>query len=591
MRRHLGTKVGHPTLKKLAPKLALAPALLLSVGANAFDFELDVLTGSWTTTVGYGVAWQTSASDSRHIGIANGGRAQSVNFDDGHVNFRNNNGTPITRAFTVDSALELNWGNLGMYASGRYLYDSRNDDKNLHPERDVRNEIGEKAELLDAYVSYLFELPNRSLALRVGSQRLNWGEAKTLTHGVLELNPLNASRFRKPGADLREVIEPIPMIFGSLDLTDNLALDAFYQLDWRRTEPDPAGAFFSSNDFAAIGGQFIVAAGGGTIGEPETYGEPTAGQPGGPPADEPADAVVVPRAGDRNPDDDGQWGAKLSYYAAQLNGTEFGLYVANYHSRRPLYSGISTVGGSIPTGRYFSEYPEDIELAGISFNTQGPWGLAVSGEFTYRRGLPLQVDDVELLLPALGITSQASAFPGEGQYIQGFRRFNYTQYALNFIKSLNHENLFAADSMVMLLELGAAHVHNMPSQDELRLSGPGTYCRGGSESTAAGLCLSNKGFPTASAWGYRFAMSWQYNNVFSWLNVKPKMLWVHDVNGTTPDPLVLFVEHRRQITVGAEFELPKGVTVELGYTDYFGGAQQNTLNDRDLFTASAQYTF
>lgn len=564
--------------------LAAASSLVVCSTAQAFEFEFGELTGSFNNTIGFGAAWQTSPSDPQHIGIASGGTANSVNFDDGHKNFRNNNGTPITRAWTLDSSLSASWGPIGAYISGRYLYDSRNDDSNLHSQRDVRNEIGEKAELLDAYISALIELPNRTASIRIGSQRLSWGEAKTLTGGILELNPLNATRFRKPGAQLSEVIEPIPMIFGSIDITDAIGLEAFYQLDWRRTEPDPAGAYHSSNDFAALGGRFIVAAGSGTIGEPETF------DPSGTEFNEAGDAVVVPRAADRNPSDSNQWGTKLTWYAAELNGTEFGLYAANYHSRRPLYSGISTTG-SIPSGRYLSEYPEDIQLAALTFNTEEPWfGMAVSGEFTYRRGMPIQIDDIELLLPALGITSQVGPFPGEGQYVQGFRRFNYTQYALNFIKSFTRTP-FGGEGLVMLFEAGAARVHNFPAFDELRFSGPGSYCRGGNDATAANVCLSNTGFPSASAWGYRAAASWTYNNVLPGLSIKPKLLFIHDVNGTTPDPLALFIEHRRQITAGAEFFYGQALSLEMQYTDYFGGGQTNTLNDRDLFSVSAKYRF
>ncbi len=46
------------------------------------------------------------------------------------------------------------------------------------------------------------------------------------------------------------------------------------------------------------------------------------------------------------------------------------------------------------------EYPEDIQLYGISFNSNiGTW--AWSGEVSYRPNLPLQADDVELLFAAL----------------------------------------------------------------------------------------------------------------------------------------------------------------------------------------------
>ena len=54
------------------------------------------------------------------------------------------------------------------------------------------------------------------------------------------------------------------------------------------------------------------------------------------------------------------------------------------------------------TAHYFTEYPEDIQLFGVSFNTQlGTTGVALQGEVSYRQDVPLQFDDVELLFAAL----------------------------------------------------------------------------------------------------------------------------------------------------------------------------------------------
>ncbi len=54
------------------------------------------------------------------------------------------------------------------------------------------------------------------------------------------------------------------------------------------------------------------------------------------------------------------------------------------------------------TAHYFTEYPDDIQLFGVSFNTQlGTTGVALQGEVSYRQDVPLQYDDVELLFAAL----------------------------------------------------------------------------------------------------------------------------------------------------------------------------------------------
>jgi hypothetical protein len=71
------------------------------------------------------------------------------------------------------------------------------------------------------------------------------------------------------------------------------------------------------------------------------------------PLADPAASVWLPRAMDRNPDDNGQYGIALRYLAKDFNSTEFGFYFMNYHSRTPFVSGHtgtpSTAFGT-PTG-------------------------------------------------------------------------------------------------------------------------------------------------------------------------------------------------------------------------------------------------
>ena len=66
------------------------------------------------------------------------------------------------------------------------------------------------------------------------------------------------------------------------------------------------------------------------------------------------------------------------------------------------------------TARYFTEYPEDIQLFGVSFNTQlGTTGIALQGEVSYRQDVPLQFDDVEVLFAAL-TPFEAAALAAQG---------------------------------------------------------------------------------------------------------------------------------------------------------------------------------
>src|SRR3546814_18933689 len=44
------------------------------------------------------------------------------------------------------------------------------------------------------------------------------------------------------------------MLWLSMGVAKNVSMEAFYQFDAPRTQPDAAGTFWATNDFAAVGG-------------------------------------------------------------------------------------------------------------------------------------------------------------------------------------------------------------------------------------------------------------------------------------------------------------------------------------------------
>jgi len=71
-----------------------------------------------------------------------------------------------------------------------------------------------------------------------------------------------------------------------------------------------------------------------------------------------------------------------------------------YPAAEQIAAGAEQVGflTAAATGSYFVEYPKDIDMFGASFNTDlGTTGISLQGEISYKRNVPLQVDDVELL--------------------------------------------------------------------------------------------------------------------------------------------------------------------------------------------------
>ena len=132
------------------------------------------------------------------------------------------------------------------------------------------------------------------------------------------------------------------------------------------------------------------------------------------------EGVIVPRGGDRDARDSGQYGFAFRWLA---DAAEYGVYFMNYHSRTPTVGyknasaseigallgllGTPSLGGPTPpgtafsalaspallsNGEYFLEYPEDIRLYGASFATTLPTGTAWSGEISYRPNLPVSLN-------------------------------------------------------------------------------------------------------------------------------------------------------------------------------------------------------
>ncbi|TMN33259.1 DUF1302 domain-containing protein [Pseudoalteromonas sp. S2755] len=342
--------------------------------------------------------------------------------------------------------------------------------------------------------------------------------------------------------------------------------------------------------------------------------------------------------GKSEPDDGGQYGLRLGIFSPELNDTEFGLYYINYHSRRPLISGKASnftqqaimadlayiaqnqiTADNITNLNAFTQaqitYPEDIKLYGLSFNT-AIGETAFAGEVAYRQDEPLQIDDVELLyagmveqLAAAGLRddlaglSQLSqgddiAYVGPGEVAQGYILRDTIQ--AQFTATHLFGPSLGADSWAVVGEVGAVTIKDMPEYDELRLNVSGT----GRSGTIEGLsgrdynlihqAVSNgpetNPFPSASAWGYRLIAKGEYNNLFSGVNFSPRVVFSHDVNGITPDPMFLFIEDRKSLGINLNFNYLNSWSFDFGYNTFWGGGKTNTFADRDFISFNIKYS-
>lgn len=352
-------------------------------------------------------------------------------------------------------------------------------------------------------------------------------------------------------------------------------------------------------------------------------------------------------AGEIEPKDGGQYGIKFEYFSPDLNDTEFALYYMNYHSRVPVISGIasdfSQVGADIGKlaamaasggvtkenitqlgafSKALIEYPEDIKLYGFSFNTT-VGETSVAGEISYRQDEPLQIDDVEILYagmpeqlanaglrPDLAGISQIGRDPQYGQKVMPGQKANGFILSDTLQAQMTFTHLFGptlgADNLSMLAEVGGIRIQDMPDPSVLRLNGPNTDRSGGPllGLDANGNLVNKDGlhtglsngaetnpFPTASAWGYRLLAKADYNNVFAGVNLSQRMVFSHDVNGITPDPLFMFVEDRKSLAYAISFDYLSKWSGELSYNVFWGGqGTTNNVADRDFISFNIKYS-
>ncbi|NLY12887.1 MAG: DUF1302 domain-containing protein [Gammaproteobacteria bacterium] len=337
--------------------LAVGLASALAVPASAVTFDLGEVEGSFDSSLSVGASWSTAKRDMRFVGNANGGTGFTQTGDDGRLNFQR--GKTFSQIFKGLHDLELKYKDTGVFVRGKYWYDTELQDGN-RPHKDISNK-GRKegaktrgAEILDAFVYHNYNIAEQPGTVRLGKQVVSWGESTFIMNSINSINPIDVSAFRRPGAELKEGLIPVNMFFVSQNLTDQLSMEAFYQLSWKQTVVDNCGTFFSSADVAADGcnDNYHILDRQLTdllMGVDRLNAIPAGVLPGGIPGSVLAPAntgqagiaysgregMLVRRGKDNKAKDDGQFGFAFRWLG---DNTEYGAYMMNYHSRTPFLS-------------------------------------------------------------------------------------------------------------------------------------------------------------------------------------------------------------------------------------------------------------
>jgi hypothetical protein len=330
----------------------------------------------------------------------------------------------------------------------------------------------------------------------------------------------------------------------------------------------------------------------------------------------------------------------------------------NYHSRTPNYSNhagrvlnvralvqggilpadvyampgmLETIGGidgaQGPAG-YFFEYPEDIRLYGVSFQTNVA-GMSLGGELSYRPNMPMQISTGDMSRTALlasgvpipGGGGAVISVPGSdnthrglegqlepGDYIQGYVRKEFWQAQVTFVHFI--ERVMGASRLSLVGEAGVNYIGGLGNTTKFgrdSLFGQSPYVEGdlvSAPNSFVGSCASNEGTPAderspkAASWcendgfhtrwssGYRLRAALDYSNVFAGVNLSPSITWSHDVDGYGPN----FTENAKAISLGLNADYANRYSASLSYTNFFDG-KYNTNVDRDFVAASVSVTF
>ncbi|GGF47031.1 hypothetical protein GCM10011611_61820 [Aliidongia dinghuensis] len=423
-----------------------AVALLGASGlAHAEDFTLGDWQGSLDTTVSIGVLNRVQGRNPDLIGRANGGRGPSTNQDNGDLNY----GTgPVSAPLRATEELKLDRNDLGFFARATEFvdfvnYDAHNTDF-MPLSHEAVNQAGFGGRLLDAYGYGHFDVFDHRFDARIGRMALNWGESTFIPGGINAFNPFDVTALRSPGSELREAILPIPVTDFSTSITKDLSIEAYYQWQWQKTDIDPNGTYFSTNDLASPGSNYVTLNG-------DTFADRrfAPDQPLIPGFVNIPGNLVTPRSLDHEPSNWNQYGAALRYTASWLNATEFGAYYVQAASNLPVLSyqsgsqaaslagigkGLSQVIGGIgkalatdpalvgpifanantivgtyglqsagEAANYYVSYPQTIKTSAVSFSTQiGDWSF--QGEYSYKRDVPLQINFADVIQAGLAPT-------------------------------------------------------------------------------------------------------------------------------------------------------------------------------------------
>lgn len=365
------------TRKAMGKAIAAAVATLAASGAaNAVQFD----TGNpdsqltWDNTVKYSAAARVR---SQNASVADNSIGPQANTNDGDLNFGKG---LISNRLDVLSELEYRYKRefgARISAAGWYddVYNRRNDNPGAlggalvnstsanydQFTKDTARLHGRKIELMDAFGYANFAAGETNVNVKGGRFTQLYGESLFFgNNGIAGAQtPLDLVKaLSVPNSQFKEIARPVGQISTQVQLSPNVTVGAYYQLEWRKSRLPAAGSYFSFADFVDDGGESLILG------------------PG----------QVAFRGRDIEPRNSGQGGFQIKLKSGDF---EYGFYAAQFHDKMPQFyarPGVNVKPGSI--GDYVQVFGQNIRTIGGSVSTLiGETNVAA--ELSFRDNMPL----------------------------------------------------------------------------------------------------------------------------------------------------------------------------------------------------------
>lgn len=600
------TACDRPSTNRVAVLLLSALGTLASHAAE--DTPAD---GKWSVkgSVTTGVAYRTVSQDtdlvadvnSSQVGIRGTALTPTTgrNQDDGNLNF--DKGEAVSEVVNGYLSVEYRSGDHGVVASAKAWYDHALE-KASHPWGNIPSGYAPDAPLSDSgaqtrskfsaivldnlYVEGRDPLGGLPVEWKLGYQKLEWGNRFIVLGGLRDLNPIDIPALTRPGMLQREQETriPVPQLFARVKLTPATSVEGFYQFAFKRNATNVCGTFYSGVDWLSDGCNALTV---------------------GPGSDRVALATgsFLRRTDHVMASDAGQFGFALTH-EVEAWSTRFGLYATQFHSRTG-YSGVikslrtegatfvpGDPGGLNPT--YYTEYPEDIRMFGLSFETRFKGGFAF-GELTYRPNQPLQFNAADLLGAVVSPLAPTTLRDREralapGGTLRGFERHKNVQLQLGAIGQV--PGALADATFNWGAEVIYKGVPDLPDRSETRFGRVDVFGQGPVDGVcpppAAPTQCTTDGYVSRHAVGYRLVVGLRNVKLDEGIDLVPSLLFGQDVSGWSGDAGIL--EGRKLAIASLRVNRRGGFTADVAWVPTWGG-DYNNQRDRSAIQVSMGQRF